>query len=101
MERINHHSVQFVKSFESNVTSSILPTFTLLRNDEILDEILKEKNTRGREDIRCNYVNFNENLRKFIKKQMNAQIMEHLTLLSLLEIWLILPFTAGRMSRIT
>lgn len=68
-ERINYHSVQFVKSFENKCNFIHLTDLHVAtRNDEILDEVLKEKNTRGREDIRGNYVNFNENLRKFIKK---------------------------------
>ncbi|MDD5435861.1 MAG: metallophosphoesterase, partial [Nitrospira sp.] len=38
------------------------------RNDEILDEVLKVRCRRDREEIKGSYINFNDNLRKFIGK---------------------------------
>ncbi|ODS33047.1 MAG: hypothetical protein SCARUB_01809 [Candidatus Scalindua rubra] len=67
-ERVNYHSIQFV---ESTVAScrfiQITDPHIATRNDEILDEVLKVKSKRSREDIIKGYINFNENLRKFIE----------------------------------
>lgn len=67
-ERVNYHSIQFV---ESTVAScrfiQITDPHIATRNDGILDEVLKVKSKRSREDIIKGYINFNENLRKFIK----------------------------------
>lgn len=95
-ERINYHSLQFVENFKNACNFIHLTDLHIAtRNDAIIDEVLKvkEKNVRGRMDIwgflrlisclwlfkekkdiragkniRDGYINFNENVRKFIKK---------------------------------
>lgn len=68
-EKVNYHSLQFVDHFESACNFIHLTDLHLAtRNDEIIDEVLKEKNGRGRDEIIKSYINFNENLRRFIKK---------------------------------
>ncbi|MBI3398314.1 MAG: metallophosphoesterase [Deltaproteobacteria bacterium] len=68
-ERVNYHAVQFTRSIEQNCNFIHLTDLhTAKRNDEILDEVLKVKNNRDREDIRRGYINFNENVRKFIRR---------------------------------
>jgi 3',5'-cyclic AMP phosphodiesterase CpdA len=68
-ERVNYHSVQFVDSVrgECNLIHLTDP-HVATRNDEILGEVLKTRNRRPRSEIIRFYVNFNKNLREFIKK---------------------------------
>lgn len=68
-ERVNYHSIQFVESVEGKCNFiHVADPHTAKRNDEILDEVLKVKNRRSREDIKGNYINFNKNMREFIRK---------------------------------
>lgn len=68
-ERVNYHSVQFVESVEADCNFIHLTDLHVAkRNDEILDEVLKVRCRRDREEIKDSYVNPNENLRKFIIK---------------------------------
>lgn len=69
-ERINYHSVQFVKSFTNKFTFIHLTDLhTATRNDEILDEVVKVKNKeRSREKTEKSYINFNDYFRKFINE---------------------------------
>ncbi|MBW7956860.1 MAG: metallophosphoesterase [Deltaproteobacteria bacterium] len=67
-ERVNFHSVQVI---EGNPACSFIHATDLhvaKRNDEILDEVLKTKCNRKRDDIRRDYVNFNDNVRSFIRQ---------------------------------
>jgi len=67
-ERVNYHSIQFVESTATDCKFiQITDAHIATRNDVILDEVLKVKSKRSREDIINGYINFNENLRKFIK----------------------------------
>ena len=67
-ERVNCHSIQFVESTATDFKFiQITDPHIATRNDVILDEVLKIKSKRSREDIINGYINFNENLRKFIK----------------------------------
>lgn len=68
-ERVNYHSVQFVNSAQGKCNLiHLTDPHVATRNDEILGEILKEKNERSRSQIIESYVNFNINLREFIQK---------------------------------
>lgn len=69
-ERVNFHSVQFVKSFgEGCKFIQVTDLHIATRNDEILDEVLKVKYEKiSRDDIAKRYINFNHNLRKFIQR---------------------------------
>lgn len=71
-ERVNYHSIQFVESVEGKCNFiHVADPHTAKRNDEILDEVLKVKHSRSRKDIEDNYINFNENMREFIRKANN------------------------------
>ncbi len=68
-EKVNYHSVQFVNSIRGvcnfiHLTDPHVAT----RNDEILGEVLKTRNTRSRSLIIESYVNFNTNFRESIRK---------------------------------
>lgn len=69
-ERVNYHSVQFVKSFgEGCKFIQVTDLHVATRNDEILDEVLKVKHEKKcGDDIAKRYINFNRNLRKFIQR---------------------------------
>lgn len=66
-EKVNYHSIQIVESIQNGCNFIHLTDLhTAKRNDEILDEVLKVKNQRSREDIERHYINFNDKLREFI-----------------------------------
>lgn len=66
-ERVNYHSIQLVESVEGSCNFIHLTDLhTAKRNDEILDEVLKVKCKRSREEIEKSYLNFNDKLREFI-----------------------------------
>ncbi len=68
-ERVNYHSIQFVESVEAKCNFiHVADSHIAKRNDEILDEVLKEGNKRDRTEIKNGYINFNDNLREFIRK---------------------------------
>ncbi|MEA3282279.1 MAG: metallophosphoesterase [Euryarchaeota archaeon] len=67
-EKVNYHSIQFVLNFKKDLNFIHLTDLHLAkRNDEILDEVLKEKSKRCRKDIETTYINFNDKLREFIR----------------------------------
>ncbi len=67
-ERVNYHSVQFVESTLADCKFiQITDPHVATRNDVILDEVLKVKSRRSRDDIIKGYINFNGNLRDFIR----------------------------------
>lgn len=69
LEKVNYHSVQFVQNFKKNINFiHLTDPHIAKRNDEILDEVLKKKNKRNREDIKRTYNNFNDKFREFVKK---------------------------------
>lgn len=69
LEKINYHSIQFVKDAKEGCNFIHLTDLHIAkRNDEMLDEVLKEKNGRDREEIIKTYINFNDNFRSFIKE---------------------------------
>jgi 3',5'-cyclic AMP phosphodiesterase CpdA len=71
-ERVNYHSIQFVESTIADCKFiQITDPHIATRNDGILDEVLKIKSKRSRDDIIEGYINFNENLRDFIKHANN------------------------------
>jgi Calcineurin-like phosphoesterase. len=71
-ERVNYHSIQFVKNTVSDCKFiQITDPHIATRNDVILDEVLKVKSKRSRDDIIDGYINFNGNLRHFIKHANN------------------------------
>lgn len=68
-KKINYHAVQFAEAFEKDLNFIHLTDLHIAqRNDDILGEVLKKwgKGTRSREAIKKNYINFNDNLRRFI-----------------------------------
>ncbi len=68
VERVNYHSIQFVASTAANCRFiQITDPHIATRNDVILDEVLKVRSTRSRADIIKKFINFNNNLREFIK----------------------------------
>lgn len=67
-EKINYHAVQFVKCASSCTFIHATDLHVAKRNDEILDEVLKIKAPRTREKIKRDYVNFNDNVRRFIRE---------------------------------
>jgi len=68
-ERINYHAVQFVRGFDEGCNFIHLTDLHLARrNDEILNEIMSGMTDRSPDAIRAAYVNFNDNLRKFVNK---------------------------------
>jgi len=68
-ERVNRHAVQLIDKFKTNFSFIHLTDLHLAkRNDEILGEVLQEKQDRSREEIREGFVNFNKNFRTFIGK---------------------------------
>ncbi len=67
-ERVNYHSIQFVESVEGKCNFiHIADPHTAKRNDEILDEVLKEGSKRCKAQIEGSYINFNKNVRDFIR----------------------------------
>jgi hypothetical protein len=68
-ERVNHHAVQVVERFPSEARFIHLTDLHVAqRNDEILSEVLTARSEMTRDSIRQQYVNFNENLRAFIRR---------------------------------
>jgi hypothetical protein len=75
-EKVNYHAVQIVEQFPEQVKFIHLTDLHLSqRNDEILPEVLTARSEMTRRCIENRYVNFNENLRAFIKR---ANEMKHL-----------------------
>lgn len=67
-ESVKFHAVQFVESRNKGCNFIHLTDLHVAkRNDEILDEVLKVKNTRDCTEIERSYVNFNDKLREFIR----------------------------------
>ncbi|MCP4255818.1 MAG: hypothetical protein GY775_20945, partial [Candidatus Scalindua sp.] len=67
-ERVNYHSIQIVESTVADCKFiQITDPHIATRNDVILDEVLKIKSRRSRDDIIDGYINFNGNLRDFIR----------------------------------
>jgi predicted MPP superfamily phosphohydrolase len=65
---VNRHAIQFVDTFKSACDFIHLTDLHLAaRNDEMLDEVLKVKHTRSRDEIRKSYINFNDQFRTFIR----------------------------------
>ncbi|VVB86290.1 3',5'-cyclic adenosine monophosphate phosphodiesterase CpdA [uncultured archaeon] len=68
-KKVNYHAIQFVENFKKGFNFIHLTDLHLAqRNDEILGEVLKECNkaVRFRDEIKENYINFNDNFRRFI-----------------------------------
>ncbi len=71
-ERVNYHSIQFAESTVADCKFiQITDPHIATRNDVILDEVLKVKSRRSRDDIIKGYINFNGNLRDFIRHANN------------------------------
>lgn len=68
VERVNYHAVQFVDSNKERVDFiHVTDLHISKRNDEILGEVLEDKQERRRETIEQEYINFNRNVRLFIE----------------------------------
>lgn len=98
-ERVNYHSVQFVKSFgEGCKFIQVTDLHIATRNDEILDEVLKVKYEKiSRDDIAKRYINFNHNLRKFIQRANSMAEAGELDFVVITGDLVDLPFMVGRM----
>ena len=68
LERVNHHSIQFTGNKNGECRFIHLTDLHVAkRNDEILGESLKGECRGFRDFIESNYINFNDNFRKFIR----------------------------------
>lgn len=67
-EKINYHAVQFVKCSPTCTFIHATDLHIAKRNDEMLDEVLKDKTPRTREAVEGDFINFNDNVRRFIKE---------------------------------
>lgn len=68
-KKINYHAVQFIETSGKRLNFIHLTDLHVAqRNDDILGEVLKngEKGMRSRKQITERFINFNDNLRKFI-----------------------------------
>lgn len=69
LERVNYHAVQFVENFDKKCNFIHLTDLHLARrNDEILAEVLSAPAERSPSEINKDYVNFNDNFRKFVRE---------------------------------
>jgi predicted MPP superfamily phosphohydrolase len=67
-EKVNYHAIQFVQDFRSDFNFlHLTDPHAAKRNDEILAEVLKVRGRRERKEIEKSYINFNQNLREFIR----------------------------------
>lgn len=67
-EKVNYHAVQFVPYLKKEVNFIHLTDLhTAKRNDQILGEVLKVRNKRGKREIEEHYINFNDKFREFIR----------------------------------
>ena len=67
--KINYHAIQFVKQIKKGDCNFLHVTdlHVAKRNDEMLDEVVKVKNVRTKQEIESTYINFNRNLRDVIR----------------------------------